>query len=287
MILSINDDCTQLTITPETDYLTNIENGVSTACCTYLEITPNCCTPIPLCLRSNYVFDYSVVGCGTELVDAVSYDYFDIFFSGIDVSCVTQAEYTSFITVENTVETNPTDLTFRLYFSRGTTTLPFTFLLRTCEDFCLEYQIDGLITITDVNDHCNNFSDSGPTVTIPELPTGVTIDGANILVDTGAVGQAGTQFQSGVYCVSLVQNNIPESNSIFIDCGVECKVVDKVVEDPCSNLYALFKALQFADTCATLTCQQKCDLWYYIGSELDYFDNNPCEEDTSDCGCNS
>jgi hypothetical protein len=286
MILSINDDCTQLTITPETDYLTNIQSGDSSACCTYLEITPNCCTPFQLCLRSNYFLDYSVSGCGTEVVDTITYDYFDITITGIDSSCVQELEYTSFINANNTLEVNPTDLTIRLYYS-GITLLPFEIFIRTCDPTCLEYQIDGSITIIDPADPCFNFADSGPTITIPDLPTGVTIVGSDILVTPEAVDQNTTSFQAGIYCVSLVQDNIPESNSIFIDCGVECKVVDEVIEDPCSNLYGLFKALQFSDTCSTLTCQQKCDLWYYIGSELDYFDNNPCEEGTSDCGCNS
>jgi len=282
MILAINNDCTQLTVTPETAYLTNIQSGLSSACCTYLEITPNCCTPIKLCLRSLYTLDYSVTGCGT----ADGYDYFDLTFSGIDLSCITEVEYTDFTTSSTITETPPTDLVFRLSFTRGTTSLPFTFLFRTCDDSCLEYQVDGIITISNTSDHCNNFSDSGPSTTRPDLPTGVTVSGSDFLVDPEAIGQSGT-FSDGVYCVSLVQNNIPESDSIFVDCNVECKVVNKVVEDPCSNIYALYKALQFADNCGTLTCQQKCDLWYYIGSELDYFDNNPCEEDTSDCGCNS
>ena len=282
MILSMNADCTQLTVTPETSYLTNIQSGLSSACCTYLEITPNCCTPVQLCLRSLYTLDYTVTGCGTD----GGYDYFDLTFTGVDLSCLTSVEYTDFTTSSTIVETPPTDLVFRLSFTRGLTTLPFTFLFRTCEDSCLEYQVDGLITISNTTDHCNNYADSGPTTTYPTLPSGVSINGSDFLIDPEAIGQTNT-FSDGVYCVSLVQNNIPESNSIFVDCNVECKVVDAVIKDPCSNIYALYKALQFADTCGTLTCQQKCDLWYYIGSELDYFDNNPCEEDTSDCGCNS
>lgn len=286
MTLTVNDDCSQITLIPDTAYITNIESGLSTACCTYIAYNVNCCGETNLCLRSNYTIDYGISGCGTELVDGVSYDYFDLTFTGIDVSCLETVIYTDFKTGSTQTETNPTDLTFRLHFTRGALLLPFSFTFQTCDTDCLQYITTGSISISNINDHCNNNSDTGPTTTIPGLPTGVTINAGNVLITPDAFGQTGSTFNPGVYCLSLVQNGIPESDSIFIDCGVECLLVDKLAEDQCSNLYALFKALKFADECSTVTCEQMCALWEYIGKELNYFENNPCDDETSDCGCN-
>lgn len=286
MTIAVNADCTQITLTPaDPSYITNIQTGVSSTCCTYLEIGTNCCDTTNLCLRSNYSLDYSVSQCGTEVINSVTYNYFDITLTGIDVACVQELEYTSFINSVNTVETNPSDLTVRLYYTTQTS-LAFEILIKTCTDSCLEYKVEGLLTISDIGDPCNNYSDSGPAVTIPTLPTGVSISGTDLIIIPSAFGYSTTAFPAGVYTFSLVQNNVPDGDSVFVNCDVLCKVTDYIADDLCSNLYALYNALVYADSCDTITYEQKCSLWEYIGKELDYFETSPCGE-TSDCGCNS
>ena len=284
MILTINADCNVITATPETAYLTNIQNGVSTACCTYLDLGINCCATSQLCLRNLYTLDYSVTGCGTEVVNAVTYNYFDVTYTGIDISCVAEIEYNSFITSSTVIETSPTDLVVRYHYA-SKVPLDITLIIRTYTDLCLEYSVQGIIEITDYLIPCGTVIDSGPTPVYPALTAGVTISGTDFLITAEAYGQTSSTFADGVYYVGLVQDNVPESDSIFADCDVQCKVIDYVSKDPCSNLYAVYQSLIYAGACTTISYTQMCSIWTYIGLKLGYFKSSPCAE-VSDCGCN-
>jgi hypothetical protein len=290
MTISVNADCSQITLTPaDTSWITNITSGDADTCCTYLQIGTNCCDTTDLCIRTDLTgqLDYSITGCGSETIDSVSYNYYELTITGINLSCVQQLEYTDGSSATGTrIENNPTDLVVRIYYT-GITTINFSVYLRTCTTNCIEYQIDGTIIITSLVDRCapGNYSDSGPNVTIPDLPDGVTISGTDLLIDPDAFGMV-DNFNAGIFWFSLVQNNIPDSNSVFVNCDVLCKVTDYIADDLCSNLYALYNALVYADSCETVTYEQKCSLWEFIGKELNYFETSPCGA-TSDCGCNS
>ena len=279
MILAINTDCNIITATPETSYLTNLQSGNPTTCCTYLELGVNCCTTEKLCLRSLYVLDYSLTSCGIS----GAYNYFDITYTGIDISCVKEIEYTDLLTGLPVIETNPTDLVVRFQYSAAGT-LAVDLKVRTCDDLCLEYLVEGDITIPNYLDPCTH-NDTGPTTTRPALPAGVTIVGTDLLITPEAFGQTGTEFGDGVYYVALVQDNVPESDAIFIDCDVQCRVIDYISKDPCSNIYAIYQGLLFAGLCTTISYTQMCSMWNYLGQKLSYFNTSPCETG-SDCGCN-
>jgi len=285
MTLTVNSDCTQITATPVAPYVTNLTNGVSSVACSYLELQVNCCTPVQLCLRTLYVFDYSVTGCGTEVVDTVTYNYFDVTYTGIDVAGVKEIEYNDFINMTTVIEVSPSDLVVRYHYA-SKTPLNITLKIRTCDDVCLEYEVQGIIEITDYGVPCGVVIDSGPTSVYPALPTGVVVSGSDLLISPTAFSSSATTFGDGIYSISMVQNNIPDTDSTFVDCTVECNVTDYIASNLCSNLYSLYKALIYADSCSTITVEQKCALWEYIGRELDYFEGSPCDSGAANCGCN-
>jgi hypothetical protein len=283
MILTINNTCTEFTATTETDYLDNLLSGDPSACCTYLELSVNCCTPNTLCLRSLYNLDGSVTECGTETVNSVLYNFIDFTYTGIDVDCVQEVEITDVLTGGTTIYTSPDDLTFRIYFTKPDP-IEMVCKIKTCDSLCLTYEVANSITFSNPLDICGSINDTGSSVTYPALPSEITIVGDVITLTPAAFGLTGNTFTDGVYNVVLSQNNIPESESTFVDCSVECAVVDFIADNLCSNLFSLYKALKYADECDTITYEQKCGLWEYIGRKLDYFETSPCGV-TNDCGC--
>jgi hypothetical protein len=293
MILSVNNDCTVITVTSEEGIIADITAPETTDCCTVLELGTNCCTPtIEIPIFHLYTLNYNVTGCGVNTsLDPDGY-YLDITLTGIDAGCVSSLTYPSTNSDSTTTETNPTDLTFRYNFNQigPSGDLDFEVSFTTCNE--LEYSLEFTVSIGNLSDVCNTISEGSPTVTFPDSPVGVSIINSTTMeLLPEAFGFTSDTFPDGIYYVGLTQTNttgnISESDTIFVDCNTTCRIIDVLANDLCSDIYLLWNALQYSFDCDTITYEQQCDLWFVIGKQLGYFVNTPCTEPKTSCGtCN-
>lgn len=187
----------------------------------------------------------------------------------------------------NTSGTLVLDSYFLGTFVTANPTFTITVEITLCND--LVYKIEQPLTATIPNNLTgSNFTYDPPVVTYPEMPQGITLDSINnkLLLDPVVFGQDSNVLHSGIYYVALKQNGIADSDSIFVDCDVHCKVVDYISKNRDSNLFMMYEALKYADTCETLTYEQKCDIWRVLAKPLNYFIYDLCVDSPNDCGCN-
>lgn len=292
--VNLNEDCNEIRLSLP-DYpasiggdniIFNLDNPTD-QCCTRLEIQQNCCenTTTTYYLRHLYNLGVTIADCGQELVADLLLNYIDFTVTGIDSSCTYSVEYTNFSPVGGDTLIASSTPTFRVYFGIPQSTYNFNFDIRTCSENLL-YNMTFTLNIPDPGNFCDNPSISNINVTYPDLPTGLTIDTLNneLVIVPELLNQSNT-FLDGVYFFSLIEDSQIETESQFFDCNVKCKVVDEVSENLCSDIFLMYEALVYSNECPTISYQQQCDLWKYIGKQLKYFENDPCTE-PSDCGCN-
>lgn len=285
MILTINSDCTTMTLTSEEGIINDIVSPAITDCCITLELGTNCCEPtITIPIASLYDFDYSVTNCVPNT--ALDPDGFtlSITISGISPTCISSFTYPGTNNQTVVTETNPTDLSFTYAYNQyppsGDIDMEVT--LTTCNGliYTLEFTINALAG-------CGGLVENPISITYPTFPSGATITGLDELSMTPEFfGLSGSTFPDGVYYVGLVQTTttdiITEDDSLFVNCGTTCRVIDYISQNLCSDVYVIFDALRLSDNCDVTTYQSKCDLWYYVGKELGYFTDTPCA-DVSTC----
>ncbi len=283
MTLTINDDCTILTMVSEEGIVSDIISPESTDCCIILEVGTNCCTPtISTSLPMLYDFDYDVTACSVNTVLNPDQFTLSIEILGIEPSCVSVFTYKEAQMINAVTESNPTDLIFthisNSYSPSGD--FEFTVDITTCGG--LIYNLEFTINISG---GCGSLV-LGTLVAIypiPSVPAGVTIVGANTIeITPEAFGISGSVFPDGIYYVGLTETTttdiITEDDSIFVNCGTTCRIIDFISQNLCSDVYVIFDALRLSDNCDVTTYQSKCDLWYYVGKELGYFTDTPCAE---------
>lgn len=290
MILTINDDCTIMTLVSEEAIISDIIAPETTDCCITLELGTNCCEPTSsIIIPSLYNFSYAVTACATNT--ALDPDGIDltINITGIDPECVSLFTYPSTNSVGVTTEDDPSDLSFVYSFNQlpPSGDIEFEIGITTCEDltYIITFTINALAG-------CGGLVFGALVPTFPDFPTGASITGANTMELTPEIfGFTGSTFPDGLYYVGLTQNttteNISESDTLFVDCETTCRVIDVLANDLCSEIYLLLEALKYSFNCDTITYEQQCDLWFVIAKELGYFIDTPCSEPITSCGtCN-
>lgn len=292
MTITINDDCSIMTVVSEEGIISDIVSPESTDCCITLELGTNCCTPtLSTSLPMLYDFDYEVTAC--EINEDLDPEGFTLTISitGIDADCVSSFSYPSTNSTTITTETNPTDLIFTYAFNAFLPNgdINFEVNIITCGGltYLLQFTINALAG-------CGGLVLGAlvPTYPLPSVPAGVTIVGINTFeILPEAFGISGSTFPDGIYYVGLTENTttttISESDTIFVDCQTTCRVIDVLANDLCSDIYLLLDALKYSFNCDTITYEQQCDLWFVIAKQLGYFINTPCSEPKTSCGtCN-
>jgi len=279
LIITVQEDCEYITLTADPEEIfSDIQDSPTSACCYQLTLGLNCCGNTVLPIRSLYTFGYSITDCGTELIEDILKSYVDITFTGVNASCVSNITYTQQESPFRTLSfDSPTDMTFRSYIAGPGVKNYDVVITTTCG---LEYLLEFTITVVTI---CST-TQSALTVTYPELPAGVEITGVglNMILYPEAFGLTGDTLPAGIYFISISDNNVSLSDSVFIDCGVLCKVIDYISRHCTSNLYIVFEALQMSQDCETITYAQKCSMWNYLGRRLGYFTTTPCVV-TSNC----
>jgi hypothetical protein len=291
MILTSAQDCTLITVESEQNIIGNIVTADGTFCCQALEIGSKCCsTNTILPIRSLYSFNAQIAGCGQEVVDNITYEYFDITIRGLDVSCVTSVT-TQAINSDLETYTDLSDLTFRYRFNESpiNATFNLTYDITTCNGLVYTFEVQLIFTPGDL---CNTLTVDFQNTIYPDLPNGVTINNLNqIELSPEVVGMTDV-FQDGVYFIGLTETDTAtnsinnESETIFLDCFTTCKVVEYLTHNPHSNVGIYLDALKYSNDCDTVTYEKLCNLWTILGKTLGYFKVIPCEEElNNNCNC--
>ena len=259
LIITVQEDCEYITLTADPEEIfSDIQDTPAGACCYELTLGINCCEPkLVLPIRGLYNFGYSITDCGTELVEDVNKSYIDLTFTGIEAECVTNVTYTrqeSPLSIPLTFD-DPDDMTFRSYIAGPGVKNYEVSITTTCG---LVYVLEFTITVVTICD----TTESALTVTYPELPEGVEITGVglNMILYPAAFGLTGDVLPAGIYFISIAEDNVSLSDSVFVDCGVLCKIIEYISRHCTSNLYMVYEALQMSFDCETLTYAQKCSM---------------------------
>lgn len=116
-------------------------------------------------------------------------------------------------------------------------------------------------------------------------PTKIEYSYGDIIVYPEFFGQTDT-FEDGIYSLQLEVtllngDKYVEEVCIFSDKDIKCKVADAMYLNPKGMYYQLFESIKFAESCNDCDCQQMCDIYKELLTQL----NNAEPDDL--CRCTS
>lgn len=139
---------------------------------------------------------------------------------------------------------------------------------------------------------CELISHSIVDVTYPEFDDRLEFDDEELnlipLISTDSVILTGVyeiiicrQYVSNPLTITSLSTNCVQNN-YFIDCGITCDLINKLIQCKDTNIFTFYDALIYANDCNT-SYEDMCALYEILTDKL----NNPdCRDPYDDCNCN-
>lgn len=152
----------------------------------------------------------------------------------------------------------------------------------TCEDVTLESEYlsgDNQSVVVTVQINCDE----------EYIIEGVTVDDTEIVITQDSLDLTGDTLEDGIYYFKIVVvqedgTEVTESKCAFINCGVNCLLLDTFkaigTDTDATTRALLFFALQAAQDCTDCACADLCYLYNLITEE-----NCTSSNVSSPCGC--
>ena len=281
-------------VDPSLQFITQILTGQLTdgdvdICCFHLELRHNCCPPIVIPISIRWNIEPTIVGYGKSNDGFDHYIYFRL--GDVPLNCIKdsvfyqrggQKEKARLVNIPGEI-----DPVFRYIVPQNENDITRDLVNIVIETCGVTYE--ALLSVDYSLQIINNIEQLVPSlfsysVTIPSEPSYIEIGSIGIHTFVGIYPEAfdmPDSFLNGVYQVALVRNrSLSIADELFVDCdGLECDIVHHMVNNPTSDVYTMYRALNYALECSQISYVEMCNLWYYIQTELGRV------EVSKDCGC--
>ena len=241
-----------------------------------LNYSVNCCKENTLLIAPKYDFTFNVILCNDETDVSIEFE-----LVGIRSSFITGLQFNgSSISYQSTSN----GIKFLLLNLDQLPQNSFVLTLTHIDGFVYTFTFDyGNLPID-----CTFDPSSFLIITYPLLPENVVlIDDVNeTRLSLNSLFNE-TLLLSGVYNISIMRRLNNGSNTIhrsyFIDCGLECQVINKLIECRTSDIFNFYDALRYSNNCINVTYEDKCALYELFYRKLN---NDGCIDPYEDCDCN-
>ena len=89
------------------------------------------------------------------------------------------------------------------------------------------------------------------------------------------------QYLSNPLTITSLSTNCVQNN-YFIDCGITCDLINKLIQCKDTNIFTFYDALIYANDCNT-SYEDMCALYEIL---IDKLNNPDCRDPYDDCNCN-
>lgn len=266
-----------------------LKDGDVDICCFHLELRHNCCPPIIIPLPITWNIEPTIVSYGKSLDGFEHYIYFRL--GDVPLPCIKdsvfyqrggQKERARYMTIPGHVE--PVFRYIVPVAEQDTVRDLVTITLETCGVvYEVLFNVDYALTIINNEEYLIPTLDSY-VVTMPTVPSFIEIGSIGVNTFVGVYPEAmamSDSFLNGIYQVAIVRNrSLSIADELFVNCdGLECDIVNHIVNHPTSEVYTMYRALNYALECSKISYVEMCNLWYYIQTELGLV------QVERDCGC--
>lgn len=235
-------------------------------------------------LSSRSIYTFLIEGIDNSFIQNIELSYNNITYNPVQIQKVPEGfiitvDYRQIDTIIPSTPTDPFPTAILSNYIKIITIDNFEYAFRI--DFTLGYP--GLGNVIDVN-----------TVLLskPLFPSQLQISN-DLELNLNLLYENGEELLTGIYNIiickwykdtSRISNNILtecKQKSHFVDCGIECLIVDKLVKCRNSNVHHLYKMLQYTNDCDT-SLESRCDLYKSLVNKLIAPD---CNDPNDDCKC--
>lgn len=270
-----------------------------------IEISRNCCVKDTIVVPVFYNFTRTFVTCAYDAINNI-YSY-GFNLSGINPLYISQLRMSkdngvTYSILSFTNLTGNTGIRYNMTYNESDVlinnagagnppnTADYNFILEITHVSGFVYVIEMTFRLEQPGG-CFLISSSITDITYPEFDERLVFDVDSL--DLLSLFQFETSIETGVYEVIICRNYVSNpltisslssncvQNNYFIDCGITCDLVNKLIQCKDTNIFTFYDALVYANDCNT-SYEDMCSLYELMTDKLK---NPDCRDPYDDCNC--